>query len=64
MRTYIKLITEERKHRYSYYLTHLHDDENIKALADKCEGELLKIDGADDLFGCPYILKGKGIRHS
>lgn len=46
----IKLITEERKHRYSYYLTHLHDDENIKALADKCEGELLKIDGADDFF--------------
>lgn len=31
-------------------MTHLHDDENIKALADKCEGELLKIDGADDFF--------------
>lgn len=47
----VDLIAKEKKHRYSYYFTYLGGNPGkIGELADKCGGEKLQIEGADDLF--------------
>lgn len=47
----VKMIGEESSHRYSYYFSYLGDNPgDIGILAEKCKGETIKIEGADDLF--------------
>lgn len=47
----VRLISTEKKHRYSYYFTYVGDSaDKLGVLSRKCGGELLKINGADDFF--------------